>query len=233
MTNTVMLPYQNLDVPQVFYYINDLAFDEDDELLFQLASGGGGMYSQRFTPVSSARRSATHSDDAWNGKLLGPAYVLAEDKTEWTPLSFSRIMILPPLYADVPSHLPPPHPPPFPGDSSPSPIPGGEPGLCGLTNDQWHMVLIFSIPLLLALGIAFVISWFNGSEISFLWLRVQDCVKSTRMGLRERLFGHLLSEDDIRNGLIATGPDITPRRYPTVDFILAQYLARTPNANTT
>lgn len=78
--------------------------------------------------------------------MLGPAYVLAEDKTECTPLWFSRIMILPPLYADVPSHLPPPHPPPFPGDSSPSPIPGGEPGLCGLTNDQWHMVLIFSIP---------------------------------------------------------------------------------------
>jgi hypothetical protein len=36
MTNTVMLPYQNLDVPQVFYYINDLAFDEDNELLLQL-----------------------------------------------------------------------------------------------------------------------------------------------------------------------------------------------------
>jgi hypothetical protein len=25
-------------------------------------------------------------------------------------------------------------------------MPGGEPGLCGLTNNQWHMVLIFSIP---------------------------------------------------------------------------------------
>jgi hypothetical protein len=38
MTNTVMLPYQNLDVPQVFYYINDLALDEDDELLLQLGT---------------------------------------------------------------------------------------------------------------------------------------------------------------------------------------------------
>jgi hypothetical protein len=40
-----------------------------------------------------------------------------------------------------------------------------------------------------------------------------------------------LSEDDIRNGLVATGPEITPRRYPIVDFIIAQYRARTRNAN--
>lgn len=33
MTNTVMLPYQNLDVPEAFYYIN-----EDDELLLQLST---------------------------------------------------------------------------------------------------------------------------------------------------------------------------------------------------
>ena len=52
------------------------------------------------------------------------------------------------------------------------------------------------------------------------------------LGLRERLFGHLLSEDDIRSGLIATGPEITPRRYPTVAFI-AQHLAPSPNANAT
>ncbi len=38
MTNPVMLPYQNLDVPQAFYYINDLAFVEDDELLLQLGT---------------------------------------------------------------------------------------------------------------------------------------------------------------------------------------------------
>jgi hypothetical protein len=72
-------------------------------------------------------------------------------------LSPSRIMFLPPLYANVPRHLPPPppHPPPFPGAPPPPPFPGApppppmsgeEPGLCGLTNHQWHMVLIFSIP---------------------------------------------------------------------------------------
>jgi len=36
MTNLVMLPYQNPDVPQALYYINDLAFDEDDEIFLQL-----------------------------------------------------------------------------------------------------------------------------------------------------------------------------------------------------
>ena len=117
-------------------------------------------------------------------------------------------MILTPIYANVPGHLPPPHSSPFPGDHSPPPMSGGEPGLCGLTNNQWHMVLIFSIPrgqlilyslsfpyslksdlvscacstVLIALLIALLISWFNGSEISFLWLRVQDCADLTRMG---------------------------------------------------
>jgi hypothetical protein len=71
--------------------------------------------------------------------------LLAEDKTEWAPLSFSRIMILPPLYADVPRHLPPPLPPPFPGAPPPPPMSGERPGLCGLTNNQWHMVLTFGI----------------------------------------------------------------------------------------
>ncbi len=47
------------------------------------------------------------------------------------------------------------------------------------------------------------------------------------LGLRERSFGHLLSEDDIRSGLITTGPEITPRRYPMVTFILAH----TPSPN--
>lgn len=36
MTNPVMLPYQNSDVSQALYYINDLALDEDDELFLQL-----------------------------------------------------------------------------------------------------------------------------------------------------------------------------------------------------
>jgi len=119
-----------------------------------------------------------------------------------------------------------------------------------------------SAAVLIALGIAVVISWLNGSEFSFLWLRVQDRAKLTRMGafptslfrtshdtdhvchphvnpsqitlgLRERLFGHLLSEDDIHSGLIATGPEITPRRYPNVDFIFAQHHDPSPNANAT
>jgi hypothetical protein len=140
--------------------------------------------------------------------------------------SFSRIMFLPPLYANVPRHLPPPPPPPFPGAPPPSsgppppppsfpgappppPVSGEAPGLCGLTNNQWHLVLILCIPrewaihpfrrsfpyslerdlisyaysaVLFALLIAIVISWFNGSEISLLWLRVQDRAKLTRMG---------------------------------------------------
>ncbi|KAF8470903.1 hypothetical protein DFH94DRAFT_769957 [Russula ochroleuca] len=87
------------------------------------------------------------------------------------------------------------------------------------------MVMIFSIPLSIALLIALVISWLNDSEISFLWLRVQERAKMTRMELRERLFGHLLSEDDVRSGLIVTGPSITPWRYPIVNFILAQLRA--------
>jgi hypothetical protein len=171
-------------------------------------------------------------------------------------------------FTDVPRTTPPPSPPP---SFSPHPLPGDTPGLCGLTGDQWHMVMILSIPcewaffsadrfhaynksnvrlpvlaVSFALLIALVISWFNDSEISFLWLRMQERAKMTRMGashvfpshashdpdelfftqeLREMLFGHLLSEDDVRSGLIVTGPSITPRRYPIVNFILAQLRA--------
>jgi hypothetical protein len=38
MTNPVMLPYQSSDVSRAPYYINDLAFDEEDELLLQLGT---------------------------------------------------------------------------------------------------------------------------------------------------------------------------------------------------
>jgi hypothetical protein len=38
MTNHVIRPYQNSDVSQALYYINDLAFDEDNELLLQLGT---------------------------------------------------------------------------------------------------------------------------------------------------------------------------------------------------
>ncbi|KAH9990292.1 hypothetical protein BJV77DRAFT_1069026 [Russula vinacea] len=151
-------------------------------------------------------------------------------------------------FTDVPRTTPPPSPPP---SFSPHPLPGDTPGLCGLTGDQWHMVMVLSIPCdIVALLIALVISWFNDSEISFLWLRMQERAKMTRMGashvfpshashdpdelfftqeLREMLFGHLLSEDDVRSGLIVTGPSITPRRYPIVNFILAQLRAPARN----
>ena len=144
--------------------------------------------------------------------------LLVEDKTEWFPFSFSRIMFLPELYANVPRHLPPhppppssggPSPPPFLGSPPSSPMSGEEPGLCGLTHSQWHMVLTFGIlrewaihpfppilsiltrkdlvsyacsAVLVALLIALIISWLNGSEISLLWLQAQDRVKLTRMG---------------------------------------------------
>ena len=121
-------------------------------------------------------------------------------------MSFSPTMFLPSLNANVLRHSPPPSSPPIPG-TPPSPfMHGDESGLCGLTNNQWHLVLIFSIPrewainpfppilsilkrkrcacsaVLVTLLIALVISWLKGSEISFLWLRVQDRVKLTRMG---------------------------------------------------
>jgi hypothetical protein len=71
---------------------------------------------------------------------------LSEDKTEWTPFSFPRIMFLPQLYANVPRHLLPPHPPPpFSGAPPPPAMSGEEPGLCGLTNNQWHIVLTLGI----------------------------------------------------------------------------------------
>jgi hypothetical protein len=69
-------------------------------------------------------------------------------------LSFSRIMFLPPLFANLTRRLPPPPPSPFSdgppshpflGGPPPHPFSGEEPGLCGLTNHQWHMVLTFGI----------------------------------------------------------------------------------------
>jgi hypothetical protein len=42
------------------------------------------------------------------------------------------------------------------------------------------------------------------------------------LDLREKLFGHMLSEDDVR--ILTPGAAITPRRYPLVDFVLAPLL---------
>jgi hypothetical protein len=39
------------------------------------------------------------------------------------------------------------------------------------------------------------------------------------LDLREKLFGHLLSANDVR--ILTPGTAITPRRYPIVDFVLA------------
>ena len=101
--------------------------------------------------------------------------------------------------ANVPRHLPSP---------PPSPLPGDEQGLCGLTGDQWHMVMKFSIPrewaihyippilsilmrysvsracstVLLPVAIALLISLYKEAEISFLWLGVQDRFNTIRMG---------------------------------------------------
>jgi len=36
MTNPVVLPYRNSDVPQALYYTNDLAFEDDSELFLQI-----------------------------------------------------------------------------------------------------------------------------------------------------------------------------------------------------
>jgi hypothetical protein len=63
-------------------------------------------------------------------------------------------MLLPPLFANLAPHLPPPPPPPlsdgypappFSGGPPRPPLSGEETGLCGLTNNQWHMVLTFGI----------------------------------------------------------------------------------------
>ena len=52
MTNPVMLPYQNLDVPhQAFYYINDLTSDEDDELLLQLGTRKYSNHHAKDEPI--------------------------------------------------------------------------------------------------------------------------------------------------------------------------------------
>ncbi len=38
MTSPAIFPYQNSDVSQALYHINDLAFDEDCELFLQLGT---------------------------------------------------------------------------------------------------------------------------------------------------------------------------------------------------
>jgi len=101
-----------------------------------------------------------------------------------------------------------------------TPIPGEEGGFCGLTGDQWHLVLLLVVlPLLLALLVVIIISWVKQEDIALLWSGAQERVEMTRTELREKLFGHLLSESDVL--LITPGANITPRHYPLVAFLLA------------
>ncbi|KAI0299533.1 hypothetical protein BC826DRAFT_966974 [Russula brevipes] len=132
---------------------------------------------------------------------------------------------------------PPPQPSPQPAVSQPSvtPVLGNKVGLCGLTANQWHMVLIFGVPPLLIVAlVAIVVSWITSKDIFMLWLGVQQRVETARMGaylsgniycaptsrpvandlkeLRERLLRGLLSEADIRNTLIAPDTSVTSHR---------------------
>ncbi|KAH9960190.1 hypothetical protein BC827DRAFT_1155967 [Russula dissimulans] len=94
-------------------------------------------------------------------------------------------------------------PPPFP--PFPPPLPGDKPGLCGLTGDQWHVLLIFLVLILLVLPIALIVSWHKSKDPCFLWLEAQQRAEMARTGLREKLLKPLLTENDIR--LIALDPD--------------------------
>lgn len=146
---------------------------------------------------------------------------------ELTPSSVSRLVHPSSLFTDMPP-LPPP-PPGFPPPTSPPPgfppppPPGDKPGLCGLTGNQWHMVMIFSIPckcaitlphpslpfilkngtsfavfaVLIILLIVLVISWLNSSEITFIWLRAQERAKTARMGTFPFLFHMLYDSDEL------------------------------------
>ncbi|KAH9961445.1 hypothetical protein BGW80DRAFT_1463798 [Lactifluus volemus] len=120
--------------------------------------------------------------------------------------------------------LPPPPPPPSSLLDKPPPFPShppGKPGLCGLTSDQWHIVLILLLILLFAFLIGFVVASVQSERISQLWLRVQGQAEVTRMALHEQLFKRLLSENDIRNPLITPGSSIDQRNHPIVNFILS------------
>jgi len=84
-------------------------------------------------------------------------------------------------------------PPPF-----PTPSAGDKPGLCGLTGDQWHVVMILAILFSIIFAVVIVVSWLTSKEIGFLWLRVQQRAEIARMELRGKLVDNVLSEDDLR-----------------------------------
>ncbi|KAI9509981.1 hypothetical protein F5148DRAFT_1282380 [Russula earlei] len=92
------------------------------------------------------------------------------------------------------------------------PLSGDRPGLCGLTGDQWRVLLIFVVLLLLILPVMIIVSWQQSKDCSVLWLQLQESVEMARMDWREKLLRHLLrlTDNDIR--LINLEPGAIQRR---------------------
>jgi hypothetical protein len=109
-------------------------------------------------------------------------------------------MAPPPPLTGLPQATPALHPPPIPGGRLPPPFLGNKPGLCGLTSDEWHLVmkicipggqlpfsadrsmLIKSVAALFIVIIAIIILRLNSYKIEDLWFWVQEHAKMTRMG---------------------------------------------------
>jgi hypothetical protein len=107
-----------------------------------------------------------------------------------------------------------------------------------------HSIVLFVV------FVVVVVAWINSVGIFSMWLQVEQRAEMSRTGmfrsfqlyhpapesypppftprtyrlldLREKLFGHMLSQDDVR--ILTPGAAITPRRYPIVDFVLAPLL---------
>jgi len=78
------------------------------------------------------------------------------------------------------------------------------------------VLILVVLPLFLALFVVVIISWLNEKAISVVLLDAQKRAEMVRTEMREKLLGHLLSDNDVR---ILT-PGVTPRRYPLVDVLL-------------
>ncbi|KAH9983709.1 hypothetical protein BJV74DRAFT_797305 [Russula compacta] len=235
MASPAILQRLGSDVPETLYYINDLAFDEDCEVFFQLERDplpGLLGFLAVFIWFMNCKWNWQEIFTMLNSLLAVLCEAVAE--AQRTPLGATRrqphkryiqqsgansqsppVMPSPP---PLPSGSPPPSPPP-------PPLSGNAPGLCGLTRDQWHVVLIILPFILLSLIVPIIVSWLRSEDIGFLWLRVQRRAETTRAGLREKLFGHLLTENDLRDPRIALDSSVNPRRYPNFSFILDPLLS--------